>query len=426
MSGKSVTENYSLYKETQWYKEEEMNIYKLKKLKYLIKHCYANVPFYSNFMKNQGIMPKDIVSLEQLKLFPIITKEIIQDNYSSFIPININKIKGVKITQTGGTTGNTLIKRNDANTRSSIWASYKRYEDWMGYSKNDKTLIMMGGHLKNNHLKDKIISNFVSYLEKSVSLDIYNTSDKTIDKIITLLNNRNFNYIRSYPQFLFTIAKSLEQRGMNFNLKGISLTAEPVMHAHRQLFKDIFNSEVYDQYGCGEIGGIAYECNKHEGLHITEERVIIETNYNNELIITDLDNYSMPFIRYWNGDQVEISNDKCSCSRQSKLIKKIKGRIVDQIIGTNSQYLHPSYFWALFEDSNISTKRNLRKFQIVQFSRNNLLIRLESNPLSEEEKKFLITDIKNKIGDLTIEFSYNSKIENTNTGKYRAVINKIL
>ncbi len=36
---------------------------------------------------------------------------------------------------------------------------------------------------------------------------------------------------------------------------------------------------------------IAYECDNDKGLHIAEERVIVETNENNELIITDLDNY---------------------------------------------------------------------------------------------------------------------------------------
>jgi phenylacetate-coenzyme A ligase PaaK-like adenylate-forming protein len=59
----------------------------------------------------------------------LLTKEIIQENYDDFTPLNISQIKGVKTSQTGGTTGNILLKRNDASSRSSAWGSYKRYED---------------------------------------------------------------------------------------------------------------------------------------------------------------------------------------------------------------------------------------------------------------------------------------------------------
>lgn len=426
LTKKNVTEYYELYKETQWYDADTMKLYQLGKLKRLVKHCYDNVPFYRKYMNNLRLTPEDIKSLEQIKLFPIITKEIIQQNYTSFIPDNIKEIKGVKTSQTGGTTGNPLFKRNDANTRSSVWGTYKRYEDWLGHLNTDKTLIMMGGSIKNIGLKGRIISKGVSLLENSMSVDIYNTSDETIDKIIILLSKNKFSYIRSYPQFLFSVAQKLEQKSLSFKLKSISLTAEPVMPKHRELFKKIFNSEVFDQYGCGEIGGIAYECDRHEGLHIAEERVIIEINKLNELIITDLDNYSMPFIRYWNADQAEISEKYCSCGRKSKLIKKIIGRTCDNVVGVNGQILHPSFFWLLIYDSNVANNKNLRKFQIVQNSKTNLLIRLVADPLSDEEKELIISDIKKRMGDMTIEFSYEPEIENTETGKYRAVINKII
>ena len=425
LTGKNIMEYYSLYKETQWYGIDEMKLFQLGKLKRLIKHCYENVPFYKKYMVNLGLKPSDIKSVEQIDLFPIINKEFIQKNYSDLIPININQIKGVKTGQTGGTTGNPLFKRNDANTRSSVWGSYKRYEDWMGYLNKDKTLNLMGGYLKDG-LKVRAISRVVNALKNSTSVDIYNTSNETFEKIIDLLCKNNFSYIRSYPQFLFSVAQKFEDRGLNFNLKSISLTAEPVLPVHRNLFKNIFNSEVFDQYGCGEIGGVAYECDKHEGLHVTEERVIVEINKNNELILTDLDNYAMPFIRYWNADQAEIKKNRCSCGRQSKLIKRIIGRTCDYIIGINGEFLHPSYFWALMYESKLAKNKNLRKFQIVQNSKTNLLIRLVAEQLSDEEKKVLISDITNRIGDMNIDFSYETEIENTKTGKYRAVINKVL
>ena len=133
----------------------------------------------------------------------------------------------------------------------------------------------------------------------------------------------------------------------------------------------------------------------------------------------------MPFIRYWNADQAIISDKYCSCGRKSKLINQIMGRTCDYVIGLNGQFLHWAYFWHLIFDSNISKNRNLKKFQIIQNSKTELIIRLVSDTLSEEEKNFFCTDIKNRLGLLSIKFSYETDIENTKTGKYRPVINKL-
>jgi phenylacetate-CoA ligase len=426
LTGKQVWKYYKLYDKTQWYTEEKMKAYKLSKLKRLLTHCYENIPYYRSIIEENQIDIRNFDSFEILIKFPLLTKEVIQANYAAFSPRNSSEIRGVKTTQTGGTTGNILFKRNDSITRSSAWGTYKRYEDWMGQLSTDKTLILMGGHVKKHNLKSKIKDGVTAFLEKSVSVDIYDTSDETIEKIIELLQKNNFSLIRSYPQFLYSVAQKLEERGLSFNIKSISTTAEPVIPEHRNMFKKVFNAEVFDQYGSGEIGGIAYECDKHEGLHVTEERVIIETTPTNELIITDLDNFSMPFIRYYNEDQAILVSDRCSCGRQTQMIKQVMGRTCDYVIGVNDQFLHWAYFWHLIFDSEIASKRNLRKFQIIQKSKGSILIRIIAERLSDEEVLFITQDIQNRTGISRIEFKYEDEIENTKTGKYRPVINELL
>jgi len=422
LSGKSVFEMYQLYTDSQWFSESDMQIFQLNKLQKLLSHCYANVPYYHNIMNEYGIGITNIDSLNILDKFPILTKEIIQNNYQNFIPTNINSIPNVRISQTGGTTGNILFKRNDAWTRSSIWGSYKRFQDWMGVQESDKSLILMGGHVRKNWIKENLKSKIIDWLYNSISVDIYNASKETLELIIRILKSQNISNIRAYPQFIYFLAQNLKEQGLRFNMKSIATTAEPVMAEHRKLIRSIFNADVFDQYGCGEIGGIAYECNKHEGLHITDERVIVETNNNNELIITDLDNFSMPFIRYWNADQAIVTNEKCSCGRNSKIIKQIMGRTCDYILGTHGQYLHWAYFWHLFFDSNIAETRNLKKFQIIQLQNYNIQIRLVALQLSSSEFNFLIGDLKKRLGNINVELLYVSDIENTITGKYRPVI----
>lgn len=424
LTGKNVEKFYKLYNKTQWYSEKEMKEYQLEKFQKLITHCYNNVPFYTNYMDKKGIKVADIKSLEDLKLFPIITKEIIKENYNAFIPIN--SIKGNKISQTGGTTGNILFKRTDAHSRSSIWGTFKRFRKWMDLEDRERGLILMGGHVIGKNYKDKFKKKINNLLSNTISLNPYDTTEENIQTIINVLKKDKIKYIRSYPQFLFSLSKRLKAEGLTFNLKAITTTAEPLLVEQRDLFREVFHCETYDQYGCGEISGVAYECEKHEGLHIAEERVIIEVQNENDLIITDLDNYSLPYIRYYNADQAIFSKQKCSCGRQSPLIKEIMGRTCDYTTGINGEFLHWAYYWHLFFDSKIAEDYDLKKFQVIQENKDLLIIKLICQSLSQEEEQELVNNIQQRMGKINVRFEYVDIIENTKTGKYRPVINKLI
>lgn len=247
-----------------------------------------------------------------------------------------------------------------------------------------------------------------------------------MNKIISTLIKQDIKLIRGYPQYLYNLCCIMEKRGISCKVPIIMTTAEPLLEEHRKLFKKVLGSESYDQYGCGEIEGIAFECSCHEGLHITEENVIVETDENNNLICTDLNNYSMPFIRYYNADQLIIKPEKCSCGRAHRLIGKILGRDCDYIIGLNGEYLHWAYFWHLIFDSNIAERRDLRKFQVIQNSRDNIEFHYVADELSSDEKNILEDNIRNRIGNVNIEFIQEKDIPNSKSGKYRPVINNLI
>jgi phenylacetate-CoA ligase len=425
LSRKNVTDYYKEYVKTQWYSKDEMLNFQWLKFQKLVEHCYHNVPYYRNYMNEKGFLPTDIHSVSDVSLFPVLTKEIIQSNYSGFIPININKIKNVKISQTGGTTGNILIKRTDANVRSSTWATFKRFYDWMGIGDRDVKLRLMGGHVLKHSIIDDIKSKVNGALLNIISINPYDNSDENIDKIIKTLNKNDIKLIKGYSQGLYYIASLFRDKGLKFNVESVTTTAEPLMPEHRLLFKEIFNAESFDQYGCGEVGGIAYECSQHEGLHVSEERVILEFNESNDLLITDLDNYTMPYIRYWNADQAIPSGKKCSCGRQSLMLEKILGRTCDYLTGMDGKELHWAYFWHLLFDTKIAVSRNIKKFQVNQVSKDKILFRTVSDPLKTEDKEILEKCIQEKLGNISIEFKEETDIENAPSGKFRPVINQI-
>jgi phenylacetate-CoA ligase len=377
-------------------------------------------------MRTRNLHPENVTSLADVRLFPILDKQKLKSNYDEFIPSNLDSIRGVKTSQTGGTTGGILLLRTDSITRSSAWGTFGRFCDWMGISEGDRKLLLMGGHVFRGQYMDRVRKAVKDWITNSRSFSPYDTSEENLARIFGALSKENFSLIRSYPQFLFSLARRLDADAKRFNIEAITTTAEPLMVEHRRLFEKVFGSEVFDQYGCGEIMGIAYECPTHEGLHIADERVLVEFNENDEIIVTDLDNFAMPLIRYWNADQVELSPDACSCGRKSRLIKRILGRTCDYIIGVNGEFLHWAYFWHLFFDSRLGEENGLEKFQVIQTAEDRLKIRVVCEVIALEKRRVLIENIQERLGNMNVEFVFEDDIENASSGKYRPVINELL
>ncbi len=76
-----------------------------------------------------------------------------------------------------------------------------------------------------------------------------------------------------------------------------------------------------------ETGIIAFECTEGN-MHINLEGVYVETDSNNEIIVTNFHSYSFPVIRYMLGDAVKLSDDniRCKCGMAHPVIKEVSGR----------------------------------------------------------------------------------------------------
>jgi phenylacetate-CoA ligase len=135
----------------------------------------------------------------------------------------------------------------------------------------------------------------------------------------------NPEIISSYPSILFEAAKLIESEpalrkpSPRFAATYGEMLAPPV----RAAIEKAFGCEVYDRYGLEELGVIGLECAVHDGFHINVESVIVEIlNAKGEpishgekgrVVVTDLFNYNMPFIRYDTGDQGYVSYKQCEC-----------------------------------------------------------------------------------------------------------------
>lgn len=421
-------------RESQYWDEDKMNHYRLQKLQRLVYYAYKHVQYYTELFNNHGIMPDDIRTLDDIEKIPILTKDLARANQQKLVSDNIN-VSTVKKGKTGGTTGSPLIIYKDTNDRTFAWASYYRWYDWMEIKKEDKAIILWGDStvLKSN-IKGMVYQNIKDWIQNNKRISTFSLNEITLPAVYEEMMKYNPTLIRGYLSALILIAKYMQANNLSpkKNLRAISSTTETLLPMYRSLLQQVFCVPVYDQYGCGENSAISYECAKHQGLHVNEEHVIVECLDDNDehvlekrgrLIITSLDNFVMPFIRYENGDEATLHKAKCPCGVKSQLMSSIEGRTIDAITLKDGSKVHGVFFTDILFEMGITTDL-ISRFQIYQYSSGAVDFILETqNEISEKLLRNLESELLRYIKSVNIKLV--EFIPNEPNGKYKYIKSEI-
>ena len=387
MRGTSIIKTLGLLRASQYWDESTLDEYRIGKLKKLVEFSSRNVPYYEKLFSRLKLKTSDLKSISDIQKIPILTKEIARRENSNLMARNFN-IKLVKRGKTGGTTGTPLVLHKDTWNRSITWASYYRWYEWMGIEYGDRTATLWGtSSVLSRSVKANVVRTTTNFLHNHLEIDAFQMSGKDMEEIYNSLVKFQPVILKGYLSALLKLAEFIDNNKLNrLNPKLLSTTSESLFPNQRAFLKRVFKAEVFDQYGCGELSAIAYECSFHEGLHINQEHIILEVldsdgasavGKTGRIVGTDLDNYVMPFIRYENGDEATISGSKCSCGINQPLLTSIEGRTADTIILKNGSFVHGVFLTDIFYESGIFANR-IGRFQAIQTSPGEILLLLES------------------------------------------------
>jgi len=399
VKGTSIIKELEFLKRSQFWSTKEIYDYQLLKLKKLIDYSKANVPYYTDLFVKLNISSSDINSLNDLNKIPILTKEILREEGPRLISRKKHKFK-VKSGKTGGTTGVPVKVLKDENNRSFTWASYYRWYEWMGLKYYDSVVTIWGARtVLSNSFKSKILLKTQQFIQNESVLNSFEMDSFHMKGFVRIIHKRKPLLLKGYLSAIIQFAAFIEENNIHFDsLKAISTTTETLLPHNREYIEKVFRVPVYDQYGCGEVSAISYECGMHNGLHINQEHVICEVldnydkpiiNTSGRVIATDLDNYVMPFIRFENGDLATLTDKKCSCGVNQPLMKSIEGRSIDTIILKDGRRVHGVFFTDILYELNVLAG-DIHRFQIYQNRIGEIEFRLES-------KKRIDSSIKKQI-----------------------------
>lgn len=413
-------------KKSQYINEKELKDIQINKLRRLIKYVREEIPYYKKITEH--VSEKEIYSIEALKDIPFTTKRMIQENPNGFVRKKNDYFLTKKTT--GGSTGEpvTIYKDHDAMAHelAATWLGYS----WAGIDIGDRQGRFWGVPFAS---KDKLKAKLIDFIANRKRCSAFYFDDIYLEKYTELLKAFRPTYFYGYVSMLEEYARYFERTRRNppFNLKCVITTSEVLTDYHRKLIEDIFSTRVFNEYGCGEIGSVAHEC-EAGSLHVMAENMIVEVldgdrvckhGEMGELVITELNNKAMPLIRYRTGDFGSLSHGTCACGRSLPVIENLAGRAYDTIKNREGKMFHGEFFVYIFEGAK-RKEFGVQAFQVEQLTYERINIKVvPGRGYCRRTEEYIREKIRNGMeSNVSVTFEKVDKIQRESSGKMRVVV----
>jgi phenylacetate-CoA ligase len=239
------------------------------------------------------------------------------------------------------------------------------------------------------------------------------------------LHRINPTYLEGFVSDTMALGEACFAAGVRIDR--VLTTGEMLYEHQRRELERLFGADVSDYYGCNEVGAMAFECEAGT-KHITDEHVILEVVDANghpvwdkpgRILLTDLDNFLTPLIRYEVGDVGVITREPCPCGRGLTVLKEIEGRTQDAVRNARGDKLSTLFFAGRFKDSRI-----IHRIQIVQRSLSEIEVLCEGPAGGAADGLDAIVDeIRHRLGPkVTVTKTQVKRVIYTKRGKRRLII----
>jgi phenylacetate-CoA ligase len=415
----------------QWAEYDELSALKFSKLKALLIHAQENIPFYGKQFKEFEFDPFALEGLEDLRKLPLLSKAEIRQNLDDMVwkacPGGLHRYN------TGGSSGEPLVFYFDRRRQAYDKAARAMTHRWWGIDIGDKELYLWGSPLeitKQDRLKD-LRDRFTN--EHLISA--FEISKDRVPEIVNTFRSFRPKCVFGYPSTIALFCHMAAQQGWRLDdlgIKVVFVTAEVLYEDQKEVISDFFGGvPVADCYGSREGGFISHQCREGK-YHVMDPNYILEFINNGkpvkpgaegEIVITHLDVWGMPLIRYRTGDMAKAEEVACACGRTFSTMSNIKGRTTDFVVTPDGRWQHGLSVIYVVRDIE-----GVDEFRIMQEDVDDIRVLLKVHedlyPADGDER--IMRGIRKRMGeDVRVAVQRVDTIERDASGKYRYVISRV-
>lgn len=406
-----------------------------QKLRSLVAHAYARVPAYRELMRQRDVTPEDIRGAIDLPRLPILTKDDLR-RFGAGLRAQDVAADALEVARTGGTTGAPMEVVRDRERTAWQRGCYWRGFGWGGLTLETPWVQLFGGSLGHGDRPGNRLKNAFA---GKLFLPAYELSASTVAAYVHAIKASGARHLVGYASACAELARLTEKAGLHLRLDAVFPTAEVLAPAWRDVMMRVFGAVVLPYYGCGEVQSLGYTCPEAARLgepvyHSCDEHAIIEVEPaaggpatltgDGAFLVTDLDNFAMPLIRYRNGDAGRIAAPGCVCGRTLGKIERVDGRVTDVLLTTGGEIVSGTIGVHAFK-----FVRGVEGFQIVQRQPGEVVVRMVCGTgydASAEELRLARVFTQHLGAQTRVAFDYIDSLPRTRAGKARVVINEWL
>lgn len=385
---------------------------RLSELPNLLKYVKINVPYYRN------------VDETDLLNFPVVKKNDIMENFNSFQSKEYSDVN-LHWVSTSGSTGVPFKANQNIEKRNRTIADLLYVHNKNGWHLGDKYVYLRAWISKYSVAKLRV------FLQNYIAVDIVNFDDEQKESFRELLKtDKKIKVVLGYASAMENFVHYLEKKGDDksmFNIKAIFTVSDNLSDSAKNKLEKMFGCPVINRYSNEELGVLAYTpaysntfslntASYHFELLKLNSDEPTEPGEIGRLVITDLYNQSMPFIRYDTGD-LATSNEKDR--NHITHLTSFQGRVADVIRDTGGNIIT-----APIVSNYLADFYNMKKYQLIQYGEMEYELKVVCDTESYNISEFL-KECKRFLGDKAIiNVKHVENIPVEKNGKYKTIINR--
>jgi phenylacetate-CoA ligase len=418
------------YQRTQFWPKNKILELQWQRLRRTVRLAFDHCPFYAEQFGKVGFHPNDFRSLDDFRRLPILTKDDIRNNQAALLARGVPSAS-YEDNYTGGSTGSPISFKVSKRRWASRKAMTLRHDLWSGW-KLGEWIGVLWGHPEEQagtSFRDRLRNHL---LYREVTLNTFDVRQVNFDSFVRALHEKDVRFLLSYSRSLLMFAHYVASCNVKLPvLKAAVTTAECLSPDERAFIEQTLHCRTFDRYGCREFSVIASECEAHDGLHVAAEALFVEFMVEGravepgavgEVLVTDLIEEAMPFIRYKIGDLGTTMEGPCACGRGLPRMQMLAGRVTDFIHTPDGRWLSG----VAINTYLISQIPAIRQAQILQMNCSHLTFRLVPNgPQKGAAEAFLTQQVPKMFGArMTHIVEWAESIQPEASGKVRVTISQ--
>ncbi len=428
--GKNTEQMVEKAVERETWDENQWKMWQAERLEFVLNRSVKAVPYYRRYWEEQR-KNGNRASWIYLENWPILKKEEVRKNPLAFVAEDCNPRK-MYCDHTSGTSGTPLKIWESTKTIQQWYALFEaRWRRWYGVSRFDRWAIL-GGQLVVPFEWVKPPFWVWNAGMKQLYCSAYHINPENVPFYIDAIRRHGVKYLLGYPSAIFALAQTAFQLKLSPPvLKVVISNAEPLFSFQKQMIREFFECPVYDTYGMAEFVCAASQCSEgvyHLWPEVGHLEVVsddsdesVQDGETGRLICTGLLNVNMPLIRYEVGDRgaQNAAIKECGCGRSLPRLLSIEGRQDDVILTRDGRRIGRL-------DPIFKTDLHLLEAQIIQEEIGKFKVKYVPAPeWNERDENILAERLRQRVGDVCVDFETVNAIPRSRNGKFKAVISQI-